>query len=98
VAPIGKVAKYIMERQNSHLTNVVQTDSEISCVLTSTLDPDLYNQELTIRVWVNPADVETLWVNGEAKSFTDGDCHILFNVKPDGLKLPGTYDITVVLR
>jgi len=93
VAPVGKVAKYIKERQNSRITDIVRTDSEISCVLQSSLDPRLYNQELTIKVWVSPADVNTVLVNGIETSWKNSDDHILFNVKPSG-----SDDIRVILQ
>ncbi|MHC4191787.1 MAG: hypothetical protein ACYS9C_09275, partial [Planctomycetota bacterium] len=92
VAPVGKVAKYIKERQNSHITDIAQTDSEISCVLASSLDLRLYSQELTIKVWVSPADVQTVLVNGNSTSFTGDADHILFNIQPSG-----SDDIRVVL-
>jgi hypothetical protein len=84
VAPVGKVAKYIKERQNSHITDIAQTDLAISFRLASSLDPHLFNQELTIKVYVNPADVQTVLVNGNSTMFASGVGYILFNIQPSG--------------
>jgi len=84
VAPVGKVAKYIKERQSSGITDIVRTDSQISCVLQGSLDPRLYNEELTIKVRVGRLDVEAVLVNGNLTSFTGTTDHIMFNVQPSG--------------
>lgn len=84
VAPVGRVAKYIKERQNAQIIDIVRTQSEISCTLVSNLDPHLFNQKLTIRISVSPANVRGALVNGKATAFTTGVDHILVNVHPSG--------------
>lgn len=84
VAPVGKVVKYIKQRQNSQIVNIARTDSEIAFALACRLEPRLFNQELTIRVRVDPAGVQSVGVNGISTAFTCGADHILFNVRPSG--------------
>lgn len=84
VAPVGKVAKYIKERQNTNIRDVLQTKSVVSFVLTSGLDPTLFNEELTIKVSMMPAHVRAVLVNGRPTAFTSGATDLLFNVKPSG--------------
>jgi hypothetical protein len=84
VAPVGRVAKYIKERQNAQIVEVVRTDSEIRFVLASSLNPRLFNQELTIQVPVNRADVQSVLINGNSALFAGGTEHIRFNVQPSG--------------
>jgi peroxiredoxin len=84
VAPVGTVVKYIKERQSAQIIDVVQTQSEVSCTLASSLDPHQFNQKLTIRVAVKPASVQVVLVNGKAAAFTQGVDHILMNVRPSG--------------
>jgi len=84
VAPVGRVAKYIKERQNTQIVDIVRDRSGISCKLMTDLDPHLFNQKLTIRISVNPADVGAVLVNGKFAAFTKGSDHILVNVRPSG--------------
>lgn len=84
VAPVGRVAKYIKERQNAQILDVVRNQSEVSCTLVSSLNPHLFNQKLTMRVTVNPADVQAVLINGKTAAFTKGIDHVLINVRPSG--------------
>jgi hypothetical protein len=82
VAPIGKVVKYIKQRQNSTVTNIVQTGSEIRFELQSSLDPYMFNEELTIKVSMNPANVKAVLINGNSTKFTSSTNYIMFNLSP----------------
>lgn len=84
VAPVGIVAKYIKERQNTHIVDIERTPSELSCALVSELDSHLFNQKLTIRIAVDPAEVQTVLVNGSTAVFTRDADHILVNIRPSG--------------
>ncbi len=84
VAPVGRVAKYIKERQNAQIVDVVRSRSELSYRLVCNLDPHLFNQKLTVRVSVTPANVQDVLVNGESEAFTSSVDHILLNVHPSG--------------
>jgi hypothetical protein len=80
VAPIGQVIKYIKQRQNSKVTNIVQTASEIHFELLNSLDPYMFNEELTIKVSMDPDDVKKVLVNQNATEFTISDGYFLFNL------------------
>lgn len=87
VAPVGAVTKYIKERQNSYIRDVVQTDSHIHFVLAtrSHLHPKLFDQELTIKVLTGSVTATAVLVNSNPAVFMRGDDHtIMFNVRPSG--------------
>lgn len=84
VAPVGAVVKYIKERQNSYVQRVTRTDSHISFTLMSRLNPRLFNQALTIKVFAQPSNVENILANGTSTPFTRGVDYILFDLVPSG--------------
>jgi Polysaccharide deacetylase len=88
VAPVGTVAKYIKERQNSTIGNLQSTGSSITFNLVNNQDHSLYNQELTLKVGIGQATAQSVKVNNVYKSFTpftvNGTNYIKFNVLPTG--------------
>ncbi|MHC4131095.1 MAG: polysaccharide deacetylase family protein [Planctomycetota bacterium] len=80
VAPIGRVIKYIKQRQNSIVTNIVQTGSEIRFELESSLDPYMFNEELTIKVSMDPDDVKKVLCNQNLVEFTRSSGYFIFNI------------------
>jgi hypothetical protein len=88
VAPIGRVAKYIIERQSSNVQNLQGTTSGIKFDLVDSLNHVLYNQELTLKVSMDGIAARALRVNGIDKPFTsfneNGKTYIKFNVLPTG--------------
>jgi len=83
VAPVGVVAKYIRERQDAQIQNLVETPSEIGFGLTSALDSVLFNQELSLRLYTDR--VHTVLVNNGVTSYTDYGNYIIFNIRPTGI-------------
>jgi hypothetical protein len=71
VAPLGKVAKYIIERQNSAIQNLQNTSSFIKFNLLNNLNHSLYNQELTVKVLIENNTAKILKVNNLSKPFTN---------------------------
>jgi len=84
VAPVGTVVKYIKERQNSSITNIENTNSKFAVALTCSLKPDIFNQELTMKVCVDPNNMGLVLVNGINTPFTPQADHILLNIRPSG--------------
>ncbi|MCX6819610.1 MAG: polysaccharide deacetylase family protein, partial [Candidatus Aenigmarchaeota archaeon] len=87
-APVGKVAKYIFERQYSVIQNFQNTSSFIKFNLVNNLNHSLYNQELTLKVLIGNNTAKVLKVNNISKTFTNfnenNTKYIEFNALPTG--------------
>jgi len=84
VAPVGTVVKYIKERQDSSITNIENTNSKFTFALSCSLEPGLFDQELTIKVSIDPDNVGSVLANGIHTPFTSHVDHILLNLRPSG--------------
>ena len=88
VAPVGWVAKYALERQQSQLINLQNTASYIKFNMVNNQNHLLYNQELTLKVLIGNATVQGVQLNRTSQPFTpftaNGTNYIKFNVVPSG--------------
>ena len=81
-APVGFVAKYIKERQNTQITNVSKSSRVLTFNLTNGQDHNLFNKEITMKVDTLGSSVQYVKVNGNTKQFTLKDNFVLFNLVP----------------
>lgn len=88
VSTFGNVARYIRERNNVSVTQILEQDSVITLSVTDTLDNTIYNQPVTIRR-VLPPDWASARISQNGKildsqitNFDDTD-YIMFDVVPD---------------
>jgi len=82
VAPIGRVVKYIKERQNSEIKDIVQTGRNVNFTLTCKLDPSFFDEELSIKVSLNPDEVKAVLIDGDSITFKGGQDYLIFNARP----------------
>ena len=79
---VGNIVKYIRERQNTKVTSVLKSDSEIVFSLLCDLDTKIYNTPLTLQVFTNPEDVMGILVDEHLVEYKKEKDSVLFNVKP----------------
>ena len=81
VAPIGKVAKYIKERQSSSITNFNDRGSSIGFDLSVST---LHGQALTVEANIGSRTPSSVKVNGESKIFRKVGSNVRFSFVPRG--------------
>ncbi len=84
VAPVGIVAKYIKERKDVRIESLNASNSEINFNLKSSLNSSLFNQEVTLKLIVEPSKVSSVRLNEKNIPFTWDVGFIRFNVHPTG--------------
>ncbi len=84
VAPVGIVAKYIKERQDVKIESLSASGSEVNFNLKSSLNSSLFNQEVTLKLGVDPSKVNSVRLNEKNIPFTRDVDFIKFNVHPIG--------------
>lgn len=91
VATIGKVSKYIMERNSVKIQNIQNTQTGAEFDLINPLNQTIYNQELTLKIYMGNetmcnSTVNSIKVNGADTKFTKfkigNQDYVRFNVLP----------------
>ena len=87
VAPIGDVVKYIKERQNAEIQNFQVTTSSLKLDIVDSLENTLYNEKLTIEVFIENQEAMFVRINGAEVSFDtyiNNGNYVRFDVLPLG--------------
>jgi len=84
VAPVGIVAKYIKERQNTQINNLIMSGNVLSFTATNTQNHALFNKEISLNISTFGNNVTSVKVNNVTKTFTLKGNYVIFNFVPSG--------------
>jgi cysteine-rich repeat protein len=85
VDPIVDVGKYIVERENSSITNFERTASHISFTVLSNFNESFYNQEISVRIFdIGGAIIGDVLVDSVSSAFALHNNSIVITFVPKG--------------
>jgi cysteine-rich repeat protein len=70
VETIAKVSKYIYERRNVSVQDIRETSAGVAFNVVNDLDPQIFDQELTFKIYTDNGDLDSVKVNGQEVEFT----------------------------
>jgi cysteine-rich repeat protein len=86
IETIGTVSKYIKERNTIQIQNIRNTSTGVIFDLVNSLNTNIFNKELTLKIYLGNGSINKIKVNGKNTKFTKfmtGDqSYVKFNVIP----------------